>query len=264
MRIDQDTADTLAFFTRRSWLVMLVGVVMIGLAVVLAVVPAKSTTLTCSRENNFPVCELVEDRLWRSFRLARMPVALIRGAEAQPMPIGSSRQYFRLNLDINDGFEGPYYFAWYGDAARAQADVAALNAFLADPTIKSVKLQNDKRMPFAAIAGLLAFLGVVFVLWGSYRIQATFSRPDRRVRVTRTGLLGTFQRDFAMGEIRALEVAGLGGDCQLFVVLHSGDRIDLSSSTDTEGMMGPRRVRASRLQDADRLRTFCGLGPPPV
>ncbi len=264
MRIAQETADTLAFFTQRSWLVMLVGVVMVILAGVLGAVPAKSTTLTCSRVNGYPACDLVEDRLWRSYKLARIPLSLIKGADAEALPVGRSWQYYRLNLDIDDGYDGPYYFAWYGDRERVGQDVAAFNAFLGDPTIKTVQLKNDKRLPYALIAVALGFLGLVFVLWGSYRIHATFSREDGRVRVTRSGLLGTHERAFAMAEIKALGVAGLGGDCQLFVTLHSGARIDLSSSTDTEGLIGPRRVRESRLKDADRLRTFCDLAPPQV
>lgn len=264
MRIDQDTADTLAFFTQRSWIVMIVGVIMVILAVVLAVVPAKSTTLTCSRVNGYPACDLVEDRLWHTYRLARIPLKLIKGAEAEALPVGRAMQYYRLNLDINDGFAGPYYFAWYGDGARARADVAAVNAFVADPTISTLKIQNDKRLPYALIAALIGFLGLVFVLWGSYRIRVTFSRPDGRVRVTRSGLLGTHERAFAMNDIKSLDVAGLGGDCQLYLLLHSGDRIDLSSSTDTEGLIGPRRVRESRMKDADRLRSFCDLAPPAV
>lgn len=264
MRIAQDTADTLAFFTRRSWLVMVVGVVMVIMAGLLGVVPAKSTTLTCSRVNGYPACDLVEDRLWGTYRLARMPLKLIKSAEAEALPVGRSMQYYRLNLTINDGFDAPYYFAWYGNRERAQQDVAAINAFLADPAIRTVKIQNDKRMPYALIGGLIGFLGLVFVLWGSYRIHATFSRPDGRVRVTRSGLLGTHERSFAMHDIRSLDVAGMGGDCQLFLTLHSGDRIDLSSSTDTEGLLGPRRVRESRLKDADRLRSFCDLAQPPA
>lgn len=262
MRIAQDTTETLAFFTRRSWLVMIVGLVMMVLAGVLGVVPAKSTTLNCTRVGGYPHCELIEDRLWGSYKLARIPVKLIRGADAQGLPVGASWRYYRVNLDIDDGFAGPYYFAWYGNQARAEADVAAVNAFLRDESIPGVKIQNDKRWPYAAIGALLGFLGLVFVLWGSYRIHATFSRVDGRVRIVRTGLLGTHRRDFAFQDVRALEVAGLGGDCQLYLTLHTGDRVDLSTSTDTEGLIGPSRVRASRLRDAERLRAFIDLAPP--
>jgi len=34
--------------------------------------------------------------------------------------------------------------------ARAEADVAAVNAFLRDPAVPAVKIQNDKRWPYAA------------------------------------------------------------------------------------------------------------------
>lgn len=259
MRIAQESAETLAFFTQRSWIVMVVGVLMGLMATVLVMVPAKAMTLTCTRQGGYPACELLEDRVYGTYRIARMPVPWIRGAEVQPIAIGSGH-FYRLNLDIDDGFKGPYYFAWYGDKKKAEADAAAFNAFLADPAARGVRIQNDKRVPFSVMGGLLAFLALVFVFWGSYRIQATFSRPDGRVRVMRTGLLGSHHRDFTMSDIRSLDVAGLGGDCQLFLTLHSGDRIDLSSSIDTEGLVGPRKVRESRLKDADRLRAFCDLG----
>src|SRR5690606_24364111 len=103
--------------------------------------------------------------------------------------------------------------------------------------------------------------GLVFLLWGSGRLQVTFSRPDGRVRVVHSGLLGTKSQEFAMADIREMQVAGLAGDCQLYLVLNSGKRIALSSSTDTEGLGGPRRVRARRLKDAERLRAFCQLSP---
>jgi hypothetical protein len=260
VRIAHDSAETLAIFTRPSWLVMFVGVVMIALAGVLAVVPAKATTLHCSRAGGYPVCELVEDRLWGSYKLARMPLSYMRGAEAAPHAIGGGdMRYYRLNFAIDDGFEGPYYFAWYGSQESAERDVDTFNAFLEDTAAREVTIRNDKRWPYAFVAGLLGFVGLVFVFWGSHRLRVTFSRTDGRVRVTRSGLLGTHQRDFPMDAIDRLEVAGLRGDCQLYLVLRSGDRIDLSTSTDTEGLVGPRRVRESRLKDADRLRTYCDV-----
>ena len=261
MRISQDSADTLAFFTRRSWLVMLVGLAMGLMAVVLALVPAKGATFSCSRVNGYPTCEVREERPWGSFRITRVPVAWMKGAEAEPIAIGSGH-YYRLNLLIDDGYRKPYYFAWYGNQATAERDAAAVTAFVEDPAIGAIEIRNDKRGPYLLIAAVLAFSSLVFVFWGSYRTQATFSRELRRVRVTRTGLLGTHERHFAMGDIHSLDVAGLAGDCQLYLRLHSGVRVDLSSSTDTEGLVGPRRVRARRLEDADRLRAFCGLAPP--
>ena len=262
MRISHDSADTLTIFTKPSWLVMIVGVLMLLLAGVLAAVPAKAITLSCSRDKAPPICDIVETRLLSSARTVRLPLRLLRGAEAVPHAIGERWAYYRLNLDIDDG-DGPYYFAWYGDRQQAQSHVSTIQAYLQAPSVRELRVSNDKRPPYYAIAGLLAFFGLVFVFWGSQRIRATFSRPDRQVHITLSGLLGTREQRYAMTDIRELDVAGLGGDCQLYFVLNTGRRIDLSTSTDTEGLFGPRRVRESRLKDAARLRDFC-LVPPPV
>lgn len=256
MRISHDTHDKLAIFTRPSWLVMIVGVVMLAMGVVVALVPAKATTLQCYRPLNGPAtCEIVETRLLTSRKWVRFPVRLLKGAEAEQHTFSGKAGYYRLQLDIDDG-EGPFYFAWYGNGDQARSHATAIDAFVAEPGIRALTITNDKRGPCFTIAGLLAFFGLVFVLWGSVRIRATFSRDEQKVRITHSGLFGWRNREIAMSAIKELEVAGLGGDCQLYILLHSGKRLDLSTSTDTEGLLGPRKVRESRLRDAERLRSF--------
>lgn len=258
MRISHDTHDKLAIFTRPSWLVMIVGVIMLVMGVVVAIVPAKATTLQCYRPLNGPAtCEIVETRLLTTRKWVRFPVRLLKGADAEQHSLGGKAGYYRLNLDIDDG-EGPFYFAWYGSGEQAKSHAAAIAAFVAEPAIRTLSITNDKRGPCFTIGGLLGFFGLVFVMWGSVRIRATFTREDRKVRITQSALFGWRNREFAMDDIKELEVAGLGGDCQLYIVLHTGKRHDLSTSTDTEGLMGPRKVRESRLKDAERLRGFMG------
>lgn len=260
MRISHDTHEKLAIFTRPSWLVMIVGLLMLLMGVVVAIVPAKATTLQCFRmPNGVASCEIVETRLLTSRKWVRFPVRMLGGAEAEAHSIGGRATYYRLHLAIDDG-EGPFYFAWYGSGALVTSHVEAINAFVKEPSIRSLTVTNDKRGLCFTVGGLLAFFGLVFVLWGSVRIRATFTREDQRVRIIHSGLFGWRNREFGMADIKELEVAGLGGDCQLYMILHTGQRLDLSTSTDTEGIMGPRRVRESRLKDAERLRDFVREG----
>ncbi|MDB5102093.1 MAG: hypothetical protein JWM80_6514, partial [Cyanobacteria bacterium RYN_339] len=56
-------------------------------------------------------------------------------------------------------------------------------------------------------------------------------------------------------------VAGIAGDCQLYMQLESGRKVTLSASTDMQSMMGPRRIRAIRLEEAQRIRDFCAAEP---
>jgi hypothetical protein len=257
MQVYEPTPDHLALWTKPNWLVMALGMLMILLGCTAAVVPAKATTLTITRwAPAMGGGEIHHTNLVRDRRIVRIPLRMLAGAMVTPGRIGGRESFYRLDLDVRDG-EGPFFFAWYGNKAAATADAARINAFVASKDLGELVVQNDKRPFYVPLGSLIAFIGITFLFWSSLGVRATFDRLSRQVTVLRRGLLGTNVDVVAFGDIKDFKVAGISGDCQLYLELNSGRKVTLSSSTDLQNMIGPRRIRAIRLDEAERLRAFC-------
>lgn len=261
MRIQEPTPQHLSLWTTPNWLLMVLGIIVIMLGTIAATVPGKATTLSISRTApGAGACDITETTMFAVKRVVRIPLRMLRAAEVEPGLIGGKTAFYHLNLDVDDG-KGEFYFAWYGNKDAASADAARINAFLASGTARSLTVQNDKRRFYFPFGGVLVFLGVVLLFWGSGSLRATFDREGSQVRIIRRGLLGTNLDAIPFHEIEDFHVAGISGDCQLFMKLSSGRKVLLTSSTDMQNMVGPRKIRAIRLEEADRLRDFCRRGP---
>src|SRR5262245_20718968 len=134
MRTMETSAERLSLFTRPNWLLMVLGAVMVALAIVVAFVPAKATTLDCSRDNGVGSCEMIETRILHSSRFVRIPERLIEKAVVTPQNINGKPAFYHINLVVNDG-EGEFFYAWYGKRADAEAHVASINAYLSAPKL---------------------------------------------------------------------------------------------------------------------------------
>jgi hypothetical protein len=197
---------------------------------------------------------------FRDYRMVRIPLRMLEGAMVTPQSFnGHEAHFYHLDLDVRDGM-GAFYFAWYANREKAAQEAARINAFLADPKQHELVVVNDKRPFYFPVGGFIAFIGLILGLWGSLGVRATFDRERGRVTVHQRGMLGTQVVDVPFTEIEGFHVAGISGDCLLYMQLANGHKVALSASTDMQSMIGPRKIRAIRLEEAQRIREFCSLG----
>lgn len=260
MRIDDQPPHRLVLTTRPNWLLLVVAVVMLVLGGVVATLPAKSTALACTRVGpGEGHCQIVETHLLSRRTVVRFPMGMLLGAEAVPIPWGSGeRRFYRLMLAIDDG-HGPYYFAWYGDGKAARAAADRITEYAAGEHDVFLRIVNDKRPFFFAVAGALAALSGAFFLWGAQRLTVSFDGAAGLVTIRRRNWRGVREEAHPIEAIAGFHVADWRHDCRLSLVLASGREVPLSASFDAGSFGGPRRVRAERLETAGRLRAFCRL-----
>lgn len=259
MQVFEPSPTQLKLWTRPNWLIMLMGAVLILLGIVAAVVPGKATSLTITRTG--PEVGGAEIHLltaFRDIRVVRIPLRMLAGAMATPQSFnGHDAHFYHLDLDVRDGLGGPFYVSWYANRALVQAEAARINAFLADPKAHELVVLNDKRPFYFSVGGFIAFMGLILLFWGSLAVRATFDRALQHVTVHQRGFLGTNVIQVPFAEIRDFHVAGIRGDCLLYMELADGRKVSLSASTDMQSMIGPTKIRAIRLEEAQRIRDFC-------
>lgn len=264
MQIFEPNPGQLALRTRPNWLIMLLGTLLVLVGFMAAAVPGKATTLTLTRDaHGLGAGEIHVITMFREFRVVRIPLRLLSGAAVDPVKFVGVPSCYHLDLDVSDGL-GAMYFSWYANKERVEREVARIDHFVADPTQHSLVITNDKRPFYYPVGALIAFVGLTLLLWASLGVNVTVDQPSARVFVARKGLLGSYTDVVPFGDIKGFEVAGIAGDCQLYIQLASGRRVTLSSSTDMQNMVGPRRIRAIRLEEAQRLRAFCEPGSGPA
>lgn len=257
MKVYEPAPGKLALLTRPNWLLMLLGIFLVLMGLVAAGLPGKSTELTLSRDRfHTGAGEIHVKTIIRDFRVVRIPLRLLKGAVVTPGTIGGRASFYHLDLDVRDGL-GLLYFAWYADKRRVEADAATINRFIADPTQTYAFVANDKRGIYYPLGGAIAAIGLVLLLWSSLGVRVLADQGANRLTVWRRGMLGTHQSIIPFDQIQDFRVAGITGDCQLFVELKTGRKVTLSASSDMQNMIGPTRIRPIRQEEADRLREFC-------
>ena len=257
LQVYEPTPDNLALWTKPNWLVMLLGALMVVLGCVTAVVPGKATTLTLTRApSGLGAGEVHITTMFRDYRIVRIPLRMLHGAVVNAGSLIGPRAFYHLDLDVRDDMGG-LYLSWYANHDRVARDAASINAFVADPKARQLVIINDKRPLYFPLGGFIAFIGLTLLFWGSLGVRATFDRMASQVVVRRRSLLGTNVDVIPFTDIKEFHVAGIAGDCQLYMELASGRKVNLSSSTDHQNMVGPRRIRAIRLEEAARIRDFC-------
>lgn len=261
MRIADLPPHRLVLTTRPNWLLLLVGAVMLIMGLVVATLPAKSTALSCTRVGpGEGHCKIVETHLLSRRTVVRFPIGMLLGAEAVPLRWGKSeRGFYRLMLAIDDG-DGPYYFAWYGDGEAARRAAARISEYAGGEHDVFLSIVNDKRPFFFTVAGALVAFGGLLLAWGAQRLTAVFDGEARTVSIQRRSWRGRQEARYPFSAIAGFDVGGWRQDSQLSLLLASGDRVALSATFDAASFGGPRRVRALRLETAERLRRF--VAPP--
>jgi hypothetical protein len=262
MQVFEPTPNQLALWTRPNWLIMLMGGILIVLGVIAAVVPGKATTLTITRTGpSVGGAEIHVTTAFRDYRIVRIPLRMLEGAMVTPQSFnGHDAHFYHLDLDVRDGL-GAFYFAWYANHEKVAAEAARINAFLADPKAHELVVVNDKRPFYFPVGGFIAFMGLTLLFWGSLAVRAMFDREHRRVTVHQRGFLGTNVVEVPFTAVQGIHVAGITGDCLLYMELEGGRKVSLSASTDMQSMIGPSRIRAIRLAEAQRIREFCAAEP---
>jgi hypothetical protein len=260
MQIHDQVPGELSLHTRPNHLFTAAGVVLVGMGLFGALMFGKVTQLTCTRTGaNAGTFELRESSLRGTRLVTRIPLKLLVGAEVVPHAFQGAN-YHQLDLILNDGYDAPFHLFWYGSGAEARADADRLMAFRRTPGLSAITLERDRRPFFFGVGALIAALGGLFGLWGSQSLRATFSRGAGQVTVRRESWLGVREAVYPLGAIASFDVGGIRQDCNLFMVLRSGQRVALSASSDLDATGGPRRVRAQRQGVASRVAAFCAAG----
>ena len=256
MKLSRPTSETLFLATASNRTFIALGALLMIIGLVLFAVQANITTLELRRQGGFGIATVTEAQLFHSRIKVHMPTRWIRGATVERASFMPLYAYHWLELDVRDGL-GPYKVAWYRNGAQARRAARRIDRFLAGQGDAHVSVQADQRPESCLLGTVLVLLGLGLAVWGSQTIRSTFDRARGLVEVRRRSWIGGSDRTLVMSQVTDMVVAGWQGDCQLFLVLADGRRVQLSHSVDPEAMVGPSRIREARLATAAQIQEFC-------